>query len=460
MTRRAMTRAAFALVAALALGLLGSAAAEPVEPPPEAPDGADYEAEAGDSIEVGTVETSLGASGAPGEKARGRRRVRFSAASFAGDAREGAGDPLAGGAVDSRGRSGRWTIGRLAPSWARGLVVGGAAEPWRGSEPGDRGPLRGRGGEGVRWQSGGALEVLGGRFSGRDVAGVRGSLAGAAAGVIAARSQEPQVSLGLERGELSSELALDGAGRWRAEAGIERTLTPLRLAARVRAGHPAFRPLASAARAGPAQALILQLAFGSGSGSDGPAARAALAGALWRFRPGVPGARAALEFGARMPHHSRLRAGLEEQNGARREDAAPRRWRQGAWAEWRGGSGRLSLLVSGETWGERAFARGAVRSVSAGGVEWSGPAGLRVRVTHCAYRVRRGESLYLPEAESDRLVLRALSGAGERTRLEIQTPIAGGVVRAAASLAVPSRHPPRLQWATSWTRRASFRRSR
>ena len=456
-----MKPAAFALAAGLALGLGRGSSAEPVEPPPESPEGADYQVEDGDSIEVDAVETSFGASGGSGEKARGRRRLRFSAGSFAADAREGAGDPLAGGTVESRGRSGRWSVGRIAPAWARGLVVGSTAAPWRPPAREGGATLRGRGGEGVRWRSGGALEIFGGRFAGRDLAGLRGSFAGAGAGVVAGRAGAPQASFGLERGALSSELALDRAGRWRAESGLERELAPFRLAARVRGGHPAFRALASPARAGPAQALSLQLAYGRGPGAAVPAARAALTGALWRFRPGLPGARAALEFAGRLPHHSRLSAGLEEQAGARREDAAdPRRWRQGAWAEWRGGTGMLSLVLSGETWGAHAFARDAVRSVSAAGVEWTDPAGLRVRVMHWAYRVRRGESLYYPEVESDRLVLRALSGAGERTRLEIRTPLAGGAVRAAASLAAPARHPPRLQWTMSWTRRASFRRSR
>ena len=158
-----MKPAAFALAAGLALGLGRGSSAEPVEPPPESPEGADYQVEDGDSIEVDAVETSFGASGGSGEKARGRRRLRFSAASFAADAREGAGDPLAGGTVESRGRSGRWSVGRIAPAWACGLVVGSTAAPWRPPAREGGATLRGRGGEGVRWRSGGALEIFGGR---------------------------------------------------------------------------------------------------------------------------------------------------------------------------------------------------------------------------------------------------------------------------------------------------------
>ena len=135
--------------------------------------------------------------------------------------------------------SGRWSVGRIAPAWARGLVVGSTAAPWRPPAR-EGGAFRGRGGEGVRWRPGGALEIFGGRFAGRDLAGLRGSFAGAGAGVVAGRAGAPQASFGLERGALSSELALDRAGRWRAESGLERELAPFRLAARVRGGHPAF----------------------------------------------------------------------------------------------------------------------------------------------------------------------------------------------------------------------------
>ena len=444
----------------LALGLVllavRAVAAEPVEPPPEAVEGVDYEAEAGDSIETGSVETSLGASGRPGDRPRGRRRVRFSDASFSGDAREGQGDPLAGGSVEGRGRGGRWTVGRLGVAWGRGLVAGGPLEPWRAGLAGDGAAPGVRGGQGVRWQPG-ALELLAGRFAGRDLAGARVARGGIALGLVAARSGQPQASTSIERGDLSTELALDRTGRWRAEAGIERDLGAIALSARARGGQREFRPLAAPARAGPAQALTIRLARGPG----GDGARVALIGALWRFRPGLAGGRAALEFATRMPHHATLSAGLEEQHGVRRETSAhPERWRQGAWAEWRGGSRAFGLLLSQELWGERAFARRAVRSVSAAGVEVTGPWESRLRVAHCVYRVRRGETLYLPEAESDRLVLRALSGNGERTRVELQTPLAGGVVRAAASLATPARRSPRLQWTATWTRRASFRRSR
>ena len=85
-------------------------------------------------------------------------------------------------------------------------------------------------------------------------------------------------------------------------------------------------------------------------------------------------------------------------------------------------------------------------------------AGLALRVTHAVFRVRRGEHLYLPEVEADRLVLRALTGNGERTRIELRLPFARGRVQAALNrTAVPPR-APRLQWTLEWTRHARFGR--
>jgi hypothetical protein len=186
-----------------------------------------------------------------------------------------------------------------------------------------------------------------------------------------------------------------------------------------------------------------------------------VAGALWRFRPGLAGARAALEVAARLAHHDELAVGFDEQHGARRDPAAdPERFRQGAWGEWRGGSQRLRLVLREELWGERAWVRGAVRSVSAAGAEITGPAGSEFRLSHCAFRMRRGESLYLPEAETDRLVLRALTGVGERTRIEMQCALAGGIARAAAAWTAAAAGPPRVQWRLDWNRRASIRRSK
>ena len=128
MTHRAGSAA---LLLVLALGPGPRARGEPVEPPPDVADGEDYEAEIPDSVATGSIETSLGATGGSAGRARGRRRVRFEDGALAGDVRDGADDPLAGGEVEARGGSGRWTVGRLGVAWGRGLVLGASGEPWR-----------------------------------------------------------------------------------------------------------------------------------------------------------------------------------------------------------------------------------------------------------------------------------------------------------------------------------------
>ena len=447
----------------------------PGEPPADAPEGEDYEAEIADSIEVGTAETGFGATGRAGGKPHARRRVRFSDGGFAGEAREGADDPLAGGMLESRGARGRWTAGRLRPRWACGLALGGPAEPWRLPARATTGTTSSAAGSGVRWQAGSiggplprgarpaGFEALAAHFAGGDVAGARARLAGMSLGTLVSnaegtagrpRATRTQASLGLERSDLMAELAMDRSGRWSAEAELERAFGGARLTARARGGLEGFRPIAELKRTSPAQALAVRLE------RLGPGGGARLAGAMWRFRPGQTGSRASLEFAGRLAHHGHLGAGFEEQHGVRRaSDTHPERFRQGVWGEWRGGSAGLTLVLREEWWGERAWVRDAVRSVSAAGVEITGPARSMLRISHCAYRVRRGESLYLPEAESDRLVLRALSGMGERTRIETQLPLAGGVGRAAVAWTAAAI-PPRAQWTLDWSRRASIRRSR
>jgi len=161
-----------------------------------------------------------------------------------------------------------------------------------------------------------------------------------------------------------------------------------------------------------------------------------------------------------------LALGFEEQRGARRDrgDAAAagtraEGLRQGWWGEWWSGTGEMGLGVRHESWGERPWARGVVRSVTSARLEARGPRGIRLGVAHSVYAVRRGESLYLPEAESDRLILRAVSGQGERTRIEARSPFAGGRVRAALHLNTVADRRARPDWTLDWTRRARLRKS-
>jgi hypothetical protein len=223
-----------------------------------------------------------------------------------------------------------------------------------------------------------------------------------------------------------------------------------------------FAPLAEAGRVGPAQALATAL--------TGPAAeaRVSLLAALWRFRSGVTGARAGLAVERPLAHHGALALGVEEQRGWRRDPgpsgvlpgARGAGFRQGLWGEWWSGEGTMALALRHESWGERPWVRGIVRSVTSARLEVRGPAGFQCGITHSLYRVQRGESLYLPEVESDRLVLRALSGEGERTRIEAGAPLGGGRMRAGLRLASTTEARSRAQWTLDWTRRARMRKSR
>jgi hypothetical protein len=104
--------------------------------------------------------------------------------------------------------------------------------------------------------------------------------------------------------------------------------------------------------------------------------------------------------------------------------------------------------------GTRSFARDAVRVASS--LQLDAPLGFgwAARLVHTSYRVRRGESLYLPEPASDRVVLRALSGDGERTRVELQAPIGGGRVNAGLAWDDTRGRTSRPRWSVEWSRRA------
>ncbi len=489
------------LVLPLLLVAATSASAQPLEPPPEAAEGVDYAVEPADSLTDGDVELGMGAAGRAGSAPTRSRRMRFSGGDLSGALREGSDDPLAGGAVEGRGALGAFKVGRLAPRWGRGLLLGAAGDPWQREalDRGTRAKFRGRAGDGVWLRRGprDRLEALYGRFSRRQLAGARARFGSVALGAISDGRGARQSSLAFGRGAGESELAWDRAGRWRAEAVLDRRLgrhaaaTPAsggrsaprgsgedgRTAGgerppspdgwtaglRVRAGAVGFASLAEAGRHGPAQALA--------AGLSGPAARmrVSVLGALWRFRPGVTGARAGLAVERPLAHHGALALGVEEQRGWRRDTGPPRSlaspgpraggMRQGLWGEWWSGEGTMALGLRHESWGERPWVRGVVRSVTSARLEARGPAGFQLGVTHSVYRVKRGESLYLPEAESDRLVLRALSGEGERTRIEARSPFAGGRMRAALHLASASERRARAQWTLDWTRRARVRKS-
>jgi len=121
----------------------------------------------------------------------------------------------------------------------------------------------------------------------------------------------------------------------------------------------------------------------------------------------------------------------------------------------------LALALRHEVLGAGRLARDAVRTVTAAQAELEGPAGSGLRITHCVYRVRSGESLYLIETSSDRVVLRAVSGAGRRTRVELRAPGAGGSIRATLEVQGEAGGTgggaTRPRWTVDWTRRARSR---
>jgi hypothetical protein len=428
------------------------------EPPPESATDADWEIERSDSLADDALEVELGAAGSRERLTRRSRRVRFRGDGLSGSVREGRGDPLAGGVLDTRLAGGRLAAGTSAPRWGRGLVLGAPPDPWSlGARDRGAGDYRGRSGEALRYERDGAIGVdaLAGRFSRRGLGGARLAAGGAALGVLAAPRAPPQGSLALERGDAALECALDSRGTWRAEWSGARRLASGDLALRLRGGSEGVRSLAEPRRSGPARAL--GAAFASAPGD----VRWLAHGSMWRWRPGAEGARGALELRMRLAQHDAIALGFEEQRGLRR---APQtltdlqragRSRQGVWATWRGETPGLTLELGQEAWGGR-FARDAVRTLSAAAVEAAPIRGVTLRATHAVYRATPGESFYFADAEGGRLVLRALSGRGSRTRLETELPAGGGRVRAALQLWDQASRP-RTQWTVEWTRRARTR---
>jgi hypothetical protein len=429
------------------------ARAQTLEPPPEAGEG-DYTLERADSLDDAEFEVAIGATSHGGTSYRGSQRVSFRGGGARGTLRDGD-DALAGGRVEAPLAGGMVAAGRLSPRWGRGLVLGGAAEPWVFSAE-DRGAnarYRGRAGSGLGYDFGRA-GVFGGRFSGHDVVGASARTGTTGFGVLGGRGGA-QGSISLDSEQRSLELAFDPLGRWRTEAALSSQIGDTRVALRARGGLATFHSLAEPARAGPARTLA-----GAATRTLGLADVSAF-GALWAWRAGQSGARGALEVDTRLGQHGAFACGAEDQHGPRREPsprARPSGTRQGWWCEWRGGSPGARLALRHELWGTRALARDAVRRAVVARADWAAPFGGRVALTHAVWRVRSGESLYLPEAQADRLVLRASSGAGSRTRCELRLPIAAGTIRLGLSLATggtraASRRPT---WSVEWSRRSKL----
>lgn len=441
-----------AVLAGACLVCAAALRADTLEPPPEAEPG-DYALEAADSLGEGDLELAYGAGGRVGGASQRSQRVRFQSRGAGGTLRDG-NDPLSGGRLEAPAAGGTVRLGRLAPRWGRGLLLGAAADPWSrdATDRGSGAAYRGRSGEGAAYaREDGGLELLSGRFSRRRLHGVRARRGPAGFGAVGSHGAW-QSSAALEHADMAVELVGDARGRWRAEGAVEHSEDAYTLSMRVRGGSSAFRSLAEPRRSGPAHALAVTCA------RHGDEQHAVLHGALWAFRPGVAGARGALELGRRMGQHAALAAGFEEQHGPRREPAMgatrPVGMRQGLWAEWRGATDGFTLALRHELWGERAWVRAAVRRATVVRAEGDGPGGSGWVVTHALWRVRRGESLYLPETDGDRLTLRSLSGAGERTRLELRVPALQGMARVSLALSRGGGRGSPAVWSAEWTRRS------
>lgn len=450
-------------VAFLLCALLEAAAAHAdlIEPPADAAEGQDFVAEADDSLADGDVELGLTAEGRGIGAVRQRRRVQVRDQDFAGAWREGRDDPLGGGSLRREMGSGRVSVGKLSTRWGRGLAWGGARDPWRRTLDRSRADdpriavVRPASGKGIALERDGALQVeaLAGRIEKHGMAGTRFRRGPIAAGTIVERGAGAIGTVALTTDDDQAELAFDPHGRWTAELLHQRAIGRTWIASSVRGGSAGFRP-AGGRRTVPPRSMAVEWAAPAG-----PFDASAL-GALWRWNPGRAGGRLALEVSREMAHHAALALGFEEQHGSRRPTGGRiGDIRQGLWGEWRATSDPVALALRHEVFGAQPFAREAVRVVSSFQLDAPLGFGWAARLVHTSYRVRRGESLYLPEPASDRVVLRALSGDGERTRVELQAPIAGGRVNAGLTWDDTRGRTTRPRWSVEWARRARSRRA-
>ncbi len=493
MVRRGSVRLAIAhvLVAAtFGLVVLALAArADVLEPPPDAPPGEDYAYATTDSLGHGDVEVGLGYSANAGSRAVRTRRARFRGDSLVGEVRDGEGDDLAGSALEGALGAGQFGLGRAAPVWGRGLVLGDPVEPWS-RRTRVRSASRRRADGDVAWYRLGdqrlRLGALCGNFAGHTHGGMDLNAGAFGAGVTGDAMGAARTSVWWSPRSADSrgaELAFDRAGRWRIEAATGAQSDRATIAAWMRAGLAGHRPLGDPRRAGPAQALSVSALVpltvsreetaedahaASRSTKTPQTSRLVAAAALWRFGSAANGVRAMLEVEHALPHQAAVVMGFEEQHGTRRDplfatsraQAEAREFRQGAWGEWRSRAGPFELGWRHERWGARAPVRDVVRAVTTARLGVRTTSGWSAKITHAVFRARRGEHVYLPEAQADRLVLRALSGDGERMRLELEAPFAGGRAQAALHRTAAGVKPPRMQWTVEWIRRSRAKRGR
>jgi hypothetical protein len=110
-----------------------------------------------------------------------------------------------------------------------------------------------------------------------------------------------------------------------------------------------------------------------------------------------------------------------------------------------------------EWWGGAGGLRERVRELASAELESRPWPGTSASLTVWLYRTTVADPQYLTESEADRTIWRVVSGAGHRTRLRLNFPAAGGMVRAAITVSQSGGTSPPPHWTLDWTRRARTR---
>ena len=325
-------------------------------PPEDAPAGRDFEVERSESVAPSEVEMGYSLASLSHGRIAQRRRVRYRDAGVQAEVREGRGDALSGAALGARVPGGWLALGRAAPRWGRGLVLGTPAEAWRTRAlVAPLADARPREADAIEFRRPGvsAIDVLAAR-RGRDAyAGAALAIGPAALELAVTRALDRRsvctlagVRMAGPAGE--AEGAVDAGGAWRMEAARFAGDGALSLALRL--GHFDFRGVERARVAPPGAALGAAL-----RGTPRQGLESALEGSLWRFPGGQTGHRGALEVRGDMAHHESIAMGFEERGGPRRFTAGPATagaLRQGVWAEWRRDAPGVAMRLRHEWWGQ------------------------------------------------------------------------------------------------------------
>jgi hypothetical protein len=321
--------------------------------------------------------------------------------------------------------------------------------------------VRGRAGDGAHFtRRFGAVgvEALTGRFARRSLAGARLSLAGpGGAGTLHALGAPHgalQGGLAFAAADAVLEYAGDRRGRWRAEWSLLRRAGPWQVLPRVRAGHPGFRSLAEPRRAGPARLVSLALV------RDLARWRLAAGMAQWQWQRGRSGSRLVLEAVGSFAEHDPVVLGWEERQGPQRETATSGTRRQTWWGELGAGSPVARLGLRYERGGEGPWGARLEREATTLRAAGEGPCRVGWAVSHTVHRASGAGAFHVLESEPGRIVLRALSGRGQRSVARLALPSGAGRVELQVISSEIRGKPAQLGWQVRWVRRARLGRGR